>query len=193
MGACCSGAIISAVVTLIKPDNEFDWSATKRINLRARAMDRKQAASRDSASGSETPVEKEKQEGVTVDASSTNDDISIDIPAEEYAELQKSLKIATWAALGMTFVVVFVSANPYVDTRRSVVNPVAAYTDTNVPVTLCVLSELFQRLDYCLCLVALRGCMHYIDLTTLGESSGDKEHCLGCDSGCVWRRAEETK
>ncbi|OJA16231.1 hypothetical protein AZE42_00057, partial [Rhizopogon vesiculosus] len=107
LGACCSGAIISAVITLIKPDNEFDWSATKRINPRARAMDRKQAALQASASGSETPVEKEKQEDVAVDTSSANDDISIDVPAEEYAELQKSLKVATWAALTMTFVVVF--------------------------------------------------------------------------------------
>ncbi|OAX44409.1 Na+/solute symporter [Rhizopogon vinicolor AM-OR11-026] len=112
LGACCSGAIISAVITLIKPDNEFDWSATKRINPRARAMDRKQAALRASASGSETPVEKEKQEDVAVDTSSANDDISIDVPAEDYAKLQKSLKVATWAALTMTFVVVFLIPIP---------------------------------------------------------------------------------
>lgn len=117
LGACCSGAIISAVITLIKPDNEFDWSSTKRINLRARAMDQKQAVLRDSASGSETPVEKEKQESAAVEASSANDDISINVPAEEYAELQKSLKVATWASLTMTFIVVFVSARPYINAR----------------------------------------------------------------------------
>jgi hypothetical protein len=111
LGACCSGAIISAVVTLIKPDNEFDWSATKRINPRAREMDRKQAALPDSASGSDSPVEKEKQEGATADVASAIDDITIDVPAEESAELQKSLKVATWASLTLTFIVLFVSAN----------------------------------------------------------------------------------
>jgi hypothetical protein len=113
LGACCSGAIISAVVTLIKPDNEFDWSATKRINPRAREMDRKQATLPDSASGSgsDSPVEKEKQEGATADVASAIDDITIDIPAEEYAELQKSLKVATWASLTLTFIVLFVSVN----------------------------------------------------------------------------------
>lgn len=116
LGACCSGAIISAVVTLIKPDNEFDWSATKKINPRGRALDRQQAALRDSASGSETPVEKEKQESAAVDAASTSDDISIDVPAEEYAQLEKSLKVATWASFTMTFIVIFVSANPCVNT-----------------------------------------------------------------------------
>ncbi|KAF9811021.1 hypothetical protein IEO21_06725 [Rhodonia placenta] len=39
MGSCCAGALISIVVTLIKPDNEFDWSETKKINPRGRAMD----------------------------------------------------------------------------------------------------------------------------------------------------------
>lgn len=118
LGACCSGAIISAVVTLIKPDNEFDWSATKRINPRAREMDRKQATLPDSASGSgsgsDSPVEneKEKQEGATADVASAIDDITIDIPAEEYAELQKSLKVATWASLTLTFIVLFLIPIP---------------------------------------------------------------------------------
>lgn len=113
LGACCSGAIISAVVTLIKPDNEFDWSATKRINPRAREMDRKRATLPDSASGpgSNSPVEKEKQEDATVDVASAEDDTTIDVPAEESAELQKSLKVATWASLILTFIVLFVSAN----------------------------------------------------------------------------------
>jgi len=104
------------VITLIKPDNEFDWTATKRINLRARALDRKQAASRGSASGSESPIEKEKQEEAAVDVSSTNDEISIDVPIEEYAQLEKSLNVATWASLTMTFIVLFVSANACVNT-----------------------------------------------------------------------------
>ncbi|KAG1757750.1 Sodium:solute symporter family-domain-containing protein [Suillus lakei] len=96
LGACCSGAIISAVVTLIKPDNEFDWSATKRINPRAREMDRKRSPISDSASGSgsDSPVEKEKQE------------------AEEYASLQKSLKVASWASLTLTFIVLFLIPIP---------------------------------------------------------------------------------
>jgi len=113
LGACCSGAIISAVITLIKPDNEFDWSATKRINLRAREMDRKKGTLSDSASGSapNSPVEKEKQEIAMVDVASAKDDITIDIPAEEYAELQKSLKIATWSSLTLIFIVLFVSAD----------------------------------------------------------------------------------
>ncbi|KAG2075078.1 hypothetical protein BDR04DRAFT_1091919 [Suillus decipiens] len=112
LGACCSGAIISAVVTLVKPDNEFDWSATKRINPQAREMDRKQATLPDSASGSGS-VEKEKREGVTVDVlASAKDDITVDVPAEEYAELQKSLKIATWASLTLIFIVLFLIPIP---------------------------------------------------------------------------------
>ncbi|KAG2369496.1 Sodium:solute symporter family-domain-containing protein [Suillus spraguei] len=111
LGACCSGAIISAVVTLVKPDNEFDWSATKRINPQARKMDRKQATLPDSASGSDS-VEKEKP-GVTVDVLAlAKDDIMIDVPAEEYAELQKSLKIATWASLTLIFIVLFLIPIP---------------------------------------------------------------------------------
>ncbi|KAG2350176.1 Na+/solute symporter [Suillus weaverae] len=114
LGACCSGAIISAIVTLIKPDNEFDWSATKRINPRAREMDRKQATLPDSvsASGSDSPVEKEKQESATADVASAKDDITIDVPAEEYAELQRSLKVATWASLTLTFIVLFLIPIP---------------------------------------------------------------------------------
>ncbi|KAG2056983.1 Na+/solute symporter [Suillus hirtellus] len=114
LGACCSGAIIAAVVTLIKPDNEFDWSATKRINPRAREMDRKRATLPDSASGpgSNSPVEKEKQEDAAVDVASAEDDTTIDVPAEESAELQKSLKVATWASLILTFIVLFLIPIP---------------------------------------------------------------------------------
>ncbi|KAG2159684.1 Sodium:solute symporter family-domain-containing protein [Suillus bovinus] len=114
LGACCSGAIISAVVTLIKPDNEFDWSATKRINPRAREMDRQRATLPDSASGSgsNSAVEKENQEDAMVDVGSAKDDITIDVPAEEYATLQKSLKVATWASLILTFIVLFLIPIP---------------------------------------------------------------------------------
>lgn len=71
--------------------------------------------------------------------------------------------------------------------RCSVINLNAAYTDTHVPITLRVLSELFQRLDYHLCRVALRGCLYYINPTSLGEPCSDKGHLFGDGSGHIWR------
>jgi len=71
----------------------------------------------------------------------------------------------------------------------SIINLISAYTNTHVPITLCVLSELFQRLDYHLCHVALRGCWHYINPTSLGESCSDKEYFLGYGSRYIRRQS----
>lgn len=74
---------------------------------------------------------------------------------------------------------------------RLVINLVTAHTDTYVPITLRVLPELFQRLDYHLCHMALRGCWNYFGPTSLGEPCGDKGHFLGYGSGHVRRRSAE--
>ncbi|EIW86873.1 Na+/solute symporter [Coniophora puteana RWD-64-598 SS2] len=100
MGACCSGAIISAVITLIKPDNSFDWSETKRINPRAQRLD--QAGSPESDS-KEKKIRTEVQTVPATDTPPTGGKL------EDYNHLKKSLRAATWAAFSLTFITIFVS------------------------------------------------------------------------------------
>ncbi|PCH38690.1 Na+/solute symporter [Wolfiporia cocos MD-104 SS10] len=116
MGSCCSGALISIIVTLIKPDNEFDWSETKKINPRGRAMDEQSAQQEQSASRhSEDPSSSEKiDESEKTEAnaqiSSVGDGASAaEPPPEDYEVLRKSLRAATWASLIMSFIIIFVS------------------------------------------------------------------------------------
>ncbi|KIJ68206.1 hypothetical protein HYDPIDRAFT_124416 [Hydnomerulius pinastri MD-312] len=116
MGACCSGAIISVIITLIKPDNEFDWSETKKINPRAREMEKRRSLTSDSKSISNdedepSGSEKEKSEAMTR-ASSVKEDASVDMEAEKYESLRKSLRVATWASGIMTFIVIFLIPIP---------------------------------------------------------------------------------
>ncbi|EGN99399.1 hypothetical protein SERLA73DRAFT_108889 [Serpula lacrymans var. lacrymans S7.3] len=112
MGAFCSGTLISVVVTLIKPDNDFDWSETKRINPRGRDLD-KRANSSGVADAPPTPTgaEKQKAEFTTEESSVKENDLLSEQP-EDYEMLKKSLKIATWAALIMSFIIVFLIPIP---------------------------------------------------------------------------------
>ncbi|KAF8846221.1 Na+/solute symporter [Paxillus ammoniavirescens] len=116
LGACCSGAIISAIITLIKPDNEFDWSATKKINPRGREMERQRRVSADSESipnedDEPSSPEKDKSEATTR-ASSVKVDATVDANAEYGESLRQSLKVAIWASSIMTFIVVFLIPIP---------------------------------------------------------------------------------
>ncbi|KZT03538.1 Na+/solute symporter [Laetiporus sulphureus 93-53] len=122
MGSCCSGALISIVVTLVRPDNAFDWSETRKINPRGRALDQerlRQTASR----GSDTPfiVEKEAEKmqdgGAATRAASMRvgeevSSVDEEVQIEEYETLQKSLRAAIWASLIMSFIIVFLIPIP---------------------------------------------------------------------------------
>ncbi|KAI0736599.1 Sodium:solute symporter family-domain-containing protein [Fomitopsis betulina] len=133
MGSCCSGALISIVVTLIKPDNEFDWSQTRKINPRGRAMDRKlnhglgpakdsPFVPSDSPSGGAAIMEDlDKAEKSDIQSAvqsvdnaredSASDSFEEQCP-EDYETLQRSLRAATWASIIMSFVIVFLIPVP---------------------------------------------------------------------------------
>lgn len=118
MGSCCAGALISIVVTLIKPDNEFDWSETKKINPRGRAMDVErmkaaQSSPKDvdgpSADGSIHEKDSEKADALTRTSSIKEPETPIDdAEVEDYETLRKSLKVATWLSVSMSFIIIFV-------------------------------------------------------------------------------------
>ncbi|KAH9949092.1 Sodium:solute symporter family-domain-containing protein [Amylocystis lapponica] len=118
LGSCCSGFIISVIVTLIKPDNKFDWSETKKINPRARAMDKQRRNAVAVLEGREpepeTPVESddEKKMDAVTRASSVKDDESVAETVENHDELQKSLRFATWSSLTLTFIIIFLIPIP---------------------------------------------------------------------------------
>jgi len=120
LGSCCSGFIISIIVTLIKPDNEFDWSETKRINPRARKLDKQRRAAVAALQGRapepepETTAEDESEKKVDADTrtSSVKDDQSMDDKVENYEELKKSLVFATWSTSALTFITIFLIPIP---------------------------------------------------------------------------------
>lgn len=122
MGSCCAGALISIVVTLIKPDNEFDWSETKKINPRGRAMDVErmkaaQSSPKDvdgpSADGSIHEKDSEKADALTRTSSIKEPETPIDdAEVEDYETLRKSLKVATWLSVSMSFIIIFIIPIP---------------------------------------------------------------------------------
>ncbi|KAH7929342.1 Na+/solute symporter [Leucogyrophana mollusca] len=117
MGACCAGFLISIIITLIKPDNDFDWEETKKINPRAREMERQRAlvdkADATSHDGEEFPVDSEKQKSETATHVSSVKEVPSRVEnLENYESLKKSLKVATWASFIMTFIVLFLIPIP---------------------------------------------------------------------------------
>ncbi|KAF9244545.1 Sodium:solute symporter family-domain-containing protein [Melanogaster broomeanus] len=112
MGACCAGAIISAVITLIKPDNEFDWSETKKINPRGREVERYADSKSMSNDEDEASSSEKVKSEATTHTSSIKEDASIAVEAESYESLRKSLKVAIWASSIMTFIVIFLIPIP---------------------------------------------------------------------------------
>ncbi|KAG9314224.1 Sodium:solute symporter family-domain-containing protein [Chiua virens] len=110
MGACCSGAIISAIITLIKPDNAFDWSETKRINPRERERRYATATVSKLSDGENEPPssEKDKDNSDTTVLSMT----FVDEDTENTESLRQSLKVAVWASFSATFVVIFLIPIP---------------------------------------------------------------------------------
>lgn len=197
MGACCSGALISAIVTLIRPDNEFDWTETKKINPRAREMERRRAISSvDSKSMSNdeeepTSSEKEKSEATTR-ASSVKEDASVDIgDAGNLESLRKSLKVATWASSIMTFIVLFVCLSHFVHLYQTHDLHLTAHPNSHVLIALRVFTDVFQGVDYCVHYMALCGSWDNICPTAVGEPRCYDEHLPGTRQGYHWEKASK--
>ncbi|KAI0957024.1 hypothetical protein AcW1_005550 [Taiwanofungus camphoratus] len=118
MGSCCSGALISIMITLIKPDNKFDWSETKKINPRGRALDQDRADQMQTTSQvidvplSAVDSEKGSGKAEAVNRTSSLKEASFEEQPENYQELEKSLKVATWLSLIMSFIIVFLIPIP---------------------------------------------------------------------------------
>ncbi|KAL6305582.1 hypothetical protein BKA93DRAFT_692847, partial [Sparassis latifolia] len=94
LGSCCSGVLISIIVTLIKPDNKFDWTETKKINSRGHALV--------SAGRPDEPQTRSSLNGPTSA-----------LKSEKNSEmLQKSLVMATWSSLAVTFILIFLIPIP---------------------------------------------------------------------------------
>ncbi|KAH7918066.1 hypothetical protein BV22DRAFT_1115482 [Leucogyrophana mollusca] len=109
LGSFCSGPIISIIVTLIKPDNEFDWSQTRNINPRGRVLAMQSVSVPQSSGGqsiaadSDSDGNEKAQESITVEGDRSGGDY--DLP-EDYAVLEKSLKVAVYAAIIMSLVII---------------------------------------------------------------------------------------
>lgn len=113
MASCCAGVLISIFVTLIKPDNDFDWSTTKEINPPGRTDDQSKleeekadSRSTDEAAGSIEYTEDKKMNAIALSSSVENP--SLMEPPEDYETLQKSFKVAVWASVIMSFVIILV-------------------------------------------------------------------------------------
>lgn len=191
MGSCCSGALISIIITLIKPDNDFDWSETKKINPRGRAMDQQlkhglgpakdgllvPSDTPSSDAGTMEDLEKAKSE-VQSAARSVDDEredsasnSSEEQRPEDYATLQRSLRAATWASAIMSFIIVFVRTPCFlsldVNSSRSNSRAYTAHTDPDVSLTLRVFLDILQSLDDHLCHLAIHRGVHYVGSSAL--------------------------
>lgn len=177
MGSCCSGALISIMITLIKPDNKFDWSETKKINPRGRALDQDRADQMQTTSQvidvplSAVDSEKGSGKAEAVNRTSSLKEASFEEQPENYQELEKSLKVATWLSLIMSFIIVFVRFMP-----SSIVLAVTeldtAHSDPNVPFALRLFSALFQGLGDHMCGMALHCGFYHFHSACLGKSQG---------------------
>lgn len=104
-----AGGIIAGVITLLKPDTTFDWTATKNINPRGRKLDAealRQMSSEDK--DSDTVGEKEQEDVVAL---SVKEVASLNGRPEEQEILKRSLKRAAWASSIMSFIVLIVSGS----------------------------------------------------------------------------------
>ncbi|GBE84789.1 predicted protein [Sparassis crispa] len=118
LGSCCSGVLISIIVTLIKPDNKFDWTETKKINSRGHALvsagrpDEPQT--RSSLNGPTSALKSEKNSEV-MHVLTANDKMELDLKDDTHEDtemLQKSLVMATWSSLAVTFILIFLIPIP---------------------------------------------------------------------------------
>ncbi|KAI0944312.1 hypothetical protein AcW1_002055 [Taiwanofungus camphoratus] len=117
IASCCAGVLISIFVTLIKPDNDFDWSTTKEINPPGRTDDQSKleeekadSRSTDEAAGSIEYTEDKKMNAIALSSSVENP--SLMEPPEDYETLQKSFKVAVWASVIMSFVIILLIPIP---------------------------------------------------------------------------------
>ncbi|KZT05021.1 uncharacterized protein LAESUDRAFT_656553 [Laetiporus sulphureus 93-53] len=101
LASLCCGAIFSALITLVKPDNEFDWSQTKNINPHGRALDRERARM------TEEFAEKAQESPLEKTASAESDE-----QPEYYETLGKSLTSAAWVSVILSFIIVFLIPIP---------------------------------------------------------------------------------
>ncbi|KAF9813666.1 hypothetical protein IEO21_05437 [Rhodonia placenta] len=110
MASCMAGGIIAGVITLLKPDTTFDWTATKNINPRGRKLDAealRQMSSEDK--DSDTVGEKEQEDVVAL---SVKEVASLNGRPEEQEILKRSLKRAAWASSIMSFIVLILIPIP---------------------------------------------------------------------------------
>ncbi|KZT00363.1 Na+/solute symporter [Laetiporus sulphureus 93-53] len=116
MASCCAGALLSAAITWIKPDNEFDWTETKKINPRGRALDL-QASRRvkaekqpdDKDSDSDLVKELAKEDAVSMSIAEVS---ALPQQPEDYETLRKSMKAAVWPSSILSFVIIFLIPIP---------------------------------------------------------------------------------
>jgi urea-proton symporter len=115
LGSFCSGGIIATIVTFIKPDNDFDWSQTQKINPRGRALAQQNrtpelGTSTAASSSGEFDVEKKGENDVKDDVQpATMDLVSAGHHGEDMSSLKRSFKIGLYASTILTFITVFVS------------------------------------------------------------------------------------
>ncbi|CCL99805.1 uncharacterized protein FIBRA_01829 [Fibroporia radiculosa] len=120
MASCLAGCIISTVVTWIRPDTEFNWLETKKINPRGRALDQRELrqarVSQASEDGKSETVqiaestEKDQENEAKVEDQEVPLPPAEDQPAlESYDSLKSSIRAASWASSVMSFIVILVS------------------------------------------------------------------------------------
>ncbi|KAH7907163.1 Sodium:solute symporter family-domain-containing protein [Hygrophoropsis aurantiaca] len=100
LGSFCSGPIISVIITLFKPDNDFDWSQTRRINHNINKLRGESQVASPTLS-----VKNESEESGSFSH-------AIDDLPEDYAVLEKSFKVACYTAIIMSFIIVILIPIP---------------------------------------------------------------------------------
>jgi len=115
MASCMAGGIISAVITWIRPDNEFNWEETKRINPRGRALELQALEKASVEQGTEegdSVKGSDKEDAVVLPPASVKVVSSASDQPEDYETLRRSMKKAAWASCIMSFIVIFLIPIP---------------------------------------------------------------------------------
>ncbi|PCH38693.1 Na+/solute symporter [Wolfiporia cocos MD-104 SS10] len=115
MGSCCSGVLISIAVTLVRPDNDFDWTATKQINTR-RGISAGDSHAINDISFASQKVDKDKECQIEQKEPATpivETDQRIAEVREDTNKLEKLFRTAIWASLILSFVIIIVSGSSY--------------------------------------------------------------------------------
>ncbi|PCH42903.1 Na+/solute symporter [Wolfiporia cocos MD-104 SS10] len=109
MASCMAGIFITVAITLLKPDNDFNWEETKQINPRGRALEH---ASRSAEATTPDSESIKKQEKVGEVVSSVQEFNYSEVEVEDYETLRKSMEAASWSSSIMSFIVIFLIPIP---------------------------------------------------------------------------------